>query len=284
MKKFSLIALTGSILTGTAFADLTSGQVSGGLLAGWDFSGVSNVSNAVNAYTNDVSGISGYGGTINTNGSLGSDSLTQMPSTSANVRFASLGRAVSINSFRGQKGFDQSTTVTPGSTASGQVALKLNSGSAFSFTIALNQAATNVAVEFDWLMDGAANFGDAQFDWLDIEYSAGGTAESNFVAYEPNDSATVGDDFYASRSTEDSWSTSSGQDAFHTLIDQSNSVIDLSALGNVKYIRFNVDASDLESSLYLDNISVTGAVPEPSTYAIIAGVVALGLAIVRRKK
>lgn len=284
MKKFSLIALTGSIFTGTAFADLTSGQVSGGLLAGWDFSGVSNVSNAVNAYTNDVSGISGYGGTINTNGSLGSDSLTQMPSSSANVRFASLGRAVSISSFRGQKGFDQSTTVTPGSTASGQVALKLNSGSDFSFTIALNQAATNVAVEFDWLMDGAADFGDAQFDWLDIEYSAGGTTNSNFVAHEPNSNATYGNDFYAVRSNEDAWQTSSAVSLVHGAISQSNSVIDLSALEKVKYIRFNVDASVLDSSLYLDNISVTGAVPEPSTYAIIAGLLALGLAIVRRKK
>ena len=281
MKKFSLIALTGSIFTGTAFADLTSGQVSGGLLAGWDFSGVSNVSNAVNAYTNDVSGISGYGGTINTNGSLGSDSLTQMPSSSANVRFASLGRAVSISSFRGQKGFDQSTTVTPGSTASGQVALKLNSGSDFSFTIALNQAATNVAVEFDWLMDGAANFGDIDGDWLDIEYSAEGTSESNFVSLNSTPiSAGVGTDYFAETSVEDNWALSSSE--VRRVVD--DQVIDLSSVGNVKYIRFTIDASDIGSSLYLDNISVTGAVPEPSTYALLAGVIALSFCIVRRKK
>lgn len=281
MKKFSLIALTGSIFTGTAFADLTSGQVSGGLLAGWDFSGVSNVSNAVNAYTNDVSGISGYGGTINTNGSLGSDSLTQMPSSSANVRFASLGRAVSISSFRGQKGFDQSTTVTPGSTASGQVALKLNSGSDFSFTIALNQAATNVAVEFDWLMDGAANFGDSDGDWLDIEYSAGGTSASNFVSLNSTPiSAGVGTDYFAETSVEDNWALSSSE--VRRVVD--DQVIDLSSVGNVKYIRFTIDASDIGSSLYLDNISVTGAVPEPSTYALLAGVIALSFCIVRRKK
>ncbi len=281
MKKLSLIALTGSILTGTAFADLTSGQVSGGLLAGWDFSGVSNVSNAVNAYTNDVSGISGYSGTINTNGSLGSDSLTQMPSSSANVRFASLGRAVSISSFRGQKGFDQSSTVTPGTAASGQVALKLNSGSAFSFTIALNQAATNVAVEFDWLMDGAANFGDGDGDWLDIEYSAGGTTESNFVSLNSTDSASgVGTDYYALVSNEDSWSVSSSG-VIRTVDDQ---VIDLTNVGNVKYVRFTIDTSDIGSSLYLDNISVTGVVPEPSTYALLAGVIALSFCIVRRKK
>lgn len=281
MKKFSLIALTGSIFTGTAFADLTSGQVSGGLLAGWDFSGVSNVSNAVNAYTNDVSGISGYGGTINTNGSLGSDSLTQMPSSSANVRFASLGRAVSISSFRGQKGFDQSTTVTPGSTASGQVALKLNSGSDFSFTIALNQAATNVAVEFDWLMDGAANFGDSDGDWLDIEYSAGGTSASNFVSLNSTQiSAGVGTDYFAETSVEDNWALSSSE--VRRVVD--DQVIDLSSVGNVKYIRFTIDASDIGSSLYLDNISVTGAVPEPSTYALLAGVIALSFCIVRRKK
>ena len=130
-------------------------------------------------------------------------------------------------------------------------------------------------------MDGAANFGDADGDWLDIEYSAGGTSASNFVSLNSTPtSAGVGTDYFAETSVEDNWALSSSE--VRRVVD--DQVIDLSSVGNVKYIRFTIDASDIGSSLYLDNISVTGAVPEPSTYALLAGVIALSFCIVRRKK
>lgn len=284
MKNKVVLGLAASLTAmSSAFADLSTSQVSVGLLAGWDFADVANVSADVNTYASERNGV-GVSGTLYTDGSNGSSALTQVSAGSSyQTRFVSYGRATSATSFRGQNGFDQAGTRAIGGPATGQQAVQFtNSSSSFDIVFGLSSAANDVLVEFDWMTSGTLT-SDTYGDWLNVSYSADGVS---FTELNPNtNDDIVGSDFYAADSA-NSWTASSTTGGLLTLASgQSNSAIDLTAAGNVQYIKFSVGAVNSGAELYLDNVSITGtAVPEPSTYAAIFGVVALAIAAYRRRK
>ena len=340
--------LTGLALATSAYADLASASHSTVFHAGFDFASVTNISVSPNGFASDVVG-SAQAASIFADGTFGSTALTPL----TQFRFLEWGRAASSGSFRQQNGFSTTSTRSIGDTATGQKsAVFQNNESAFSFVIALNNAVSNdddFVLEFDWMMDGITGFGSSDpigGDWLNVSYSADGSSYTNL---EPNVSGLplyLGDDYFAEKSAEDTWKTSSGAPAFGTFLTgqsdsvvriasseftadgvsftklnpntnddivgpdfyaadsanswtassttgglltlasgQSNSAIDLTAAGNVQYIKFSVGAVNSGAELYLDNVSITGTVvPEPSTYAAIFGVVALAIAAYRRRK
>jgi hypothetical protein len=274
MKNKVVLGLAASLTAmSSAFADLSTSQVSGGLLAGWDFADVANVSADVNTYASERNGV-GVSGTLYTDGSNSSSALTQVSAGSSyQTRFVSYGRATSA----------QAGTRAIGGPATGQQAVQFtNSSSSFDIVFGLSSAANDVLVEFDWMTSGTLT-SDAYGDWLNVSYSADGVS---FTELNPNtNDDIVGSDFYAADSA-NSWTASSTTGGLLTLASgQSNSAIDLTAAGNVQYIKFSVGAVNSGAELYLDNVSITGTVvPEPSTYAAIFGVVALAIAAYRRRK
>lgn len=282
--------LTGLALATSAYADLASASHSTVFHAGFDFASVTNISVSPNGFASDVVG-SAQAASIFADGTFGSTALTPL----TQFRFLEWGRAASSGSFRQQNGFSTTSTRSIGDTATGQKsAVFLNNESAFSFVIALNNAVSNdddFVLEFDWMMDGITGFGSLDpigGDWLNVSYSADGSSYTNL---EPNVSGlplNLGDDYFAEKSAEDTWKTSSGAPAFGTfLTGQSDSVVRIasSEFTEIKYVKFDVDVNSTSSALYLDNIAISGgtAVPEPSTYAAIFGLTALALAAYRRR-
>lgn len=275
MKKQILTLATVALVAANA-----NGQ---GLVAGWDFADVTNLADStsgyaaeVTAFNNDVS----TSGAIYTDGSNGSDNL------GTGARFIAAGRQATGNQF--SNGFDTTTTNNIGASATGQQGFEVtNQADAFSFTIGFTSA-YNVAVEFDWANSAAS--GGSFGDFLNISYSADGT---NWTAYAPNsaDSGVAASSYAAFETSSGAWAASTDTPGTYGFADgQSDGTVDLSGVAvdeasALQYVRFEVASNNIGTRVAFDNILVTGtAVPEPSAYAAILGVVALGFVASRRRK
>ena len=287
--KNKILALSFLISSTTAFADLTSAAIAGDFIAGFDFSEIGSVSNDVNGFQSSSDGLGSDVATIYTNGSFGSSSINQVSDGSAQVRFATYGRAARTATYRFDKGFDTTTDATPGGAATGQNSLLFkNLASTTSFVIGLDQGVDNrkdLVIEFDYMI---VNFND--YDLFDIHYSADGSSYTELVPSSAANRFGDGPEYTLfPPSADNTWATtSSGGRDFNDLDGQDNGVVTIEKedFTTIKYIRFDLLATDASEEFYLDNISITGsqAVPEASTYAFIAGALALGFAVIRRRK
>lgn len=271
-------------------ADLSSGSVAGSLLAGFDFSEIGSVSFDANGFKSSSDGLGSDVGTIYADGTNGSSDLNQTSESGTQFRFATSGRAPANPSFRYSAGFDNTITNQPATASSGQNSLRLlNSGSNASFVIALANGADNnqdLTVEFDYALNGSG-WG---FDVMNFYYSDDGIS---FTEHVPSTSAgnfALGPDYVLEKAaTTNTWTTTTAAGlAYGTIDGQSNGVItvDKSDFSLIKYLKFEVEFTNASDEFYMDNISITGsqAVPEASTYALIAGALALGFAVIRRRK
>lgn len=233
-------------------------------LAGWDFDQVVNLDQSVDGYANDKP--------FSNNGFSGGGYLsTELPlSTSGGLKFAANGRQASGTA--ADYGFDTKTTTNVGSTdATGQQSLNIYnapSASFHAFTVHFNDA-TNVTMVFDTA--GGDTFGGWNF-----EYSTDGG--STFTSAGSHTVFGTGDD---------NWSTSEVTGGFYGFIGQSGGTLDLSSVTDpINAIKFNVQNATAGERIGIDNILVQGitVVPEPSTYALIVGIIAFGFMSLSRKR
>lgn len=123
---------------------------------------------------------------------------------------------------------------------------------------------------FAWIVD--ANSSSAAVLSLNLDLSGFSAAELTFAAGSQNGPVTL--DVNGTQ-----FGLTAGQDALQTL--------DISALAGLGNAVVNFTFADFTGTdnAVLDNFQVTGtAVPEPSTFAALAGLVALGFAATRRRK
>jgi len=272
MKK-QILALTTVALTAT----VANGQ---SLVAGWDFADVTNLASQTSGYAAEKTAFNNgvtTSGAIYTDGSNGSDNL------GSDARFIAAGRQATGNQFL--NGFDTTTTNNIGASATGQQGFEVtNQASAFQFTIGFTSA-YDVVVEFDWA--NSAPSGGSNGDFLDVSYSVDGIS---WTAYQPNASGFFGGQYAAFESSSGAWNASTDATSHAFTNDQSDATIDLSGFtlseaDAIQYVRFEVASNNATNRVAFDNIIVSGtAVPEPSAYAAILGVVALGFVACRRRK
>ncbi len=286
--KTKIFALSFLISSTTAFADLTSAAIAGDLIAGFDFSEIGSVSNDVDGFASSSDGLGSDIATIYTDGTFGSNSFNQVSDGSAQVRFATFGRAARTGTYRFDKGFDTTTDATPGGAATGQNSLLFkNLASTTSFVIGLNQGVDNtkdLVIEFDYMTKNVAGF-----DLFDIYYSADGSSYTELVPSSVGNRFGDGPEYTLfPPSADNTWATTSSGNRFYDDLDgQDTGVITIEQedFTTIKYVRFDLLATNTSEEFYLDNISITGSqVPEASTYALIAGALALGFAVIRRRK
>lgn len=254
-------------------ASLASGQ---GIVAGWDFADVPSLSTTVNGYSAEKTTSSNNGnvtsGSIIADGTFGSTNLTQ----DTEVFFSANGNAGQF------AGFDTTTSDLFGGGETGQQSLNFDNHSS-SFDVVFGfTSAYNVVIDYDLLLETSSAFGGG--DIIDIYYGASDTSTIYNVG--------AGDYFFTG-SAGASWYQSTGNaggavSAFNS--DQTNGTIDLSSATTdeasaISYVRFSFSGLTAGERVGLDNVRITGtAVPEPSAFAAIAGLLALGFVAVRRRK
>ena len=233
-------------------------------LAGWDCNQVVNLDQSVDGYANDKP--------FSNNGFSGGGYLsTELPlSTSGGLKFAANGRQASGTAL--QYGFDNKTTTNVGSTdATGQQSLNIYnapSASFHAFTVHFNDS-TNVTMDFD------TAGGNGQGGW-NFEYSTDGGSTFTSAG-----SHTV---FGTGNNT---WTTSEQTGGFYGFVGQAGGTLDLSSvIDPINAIKFNVKGATVGERIGIDNILVQGitVVPEPSTYALILGIIAFGFMSLSRKR
>lgn len=245
-----------------------SGLSAQGLVAGWDFAGVPNlVGTNVNGYAAEKTA---FNNGFTTSGSI-STTLTQ----GTQVTFNALGSSA-IDPQDGD-GFDVSADAV--FDGAGQTAIEFfNTGG--SFDIVFNfTSSTDVVVNFDWLTETTGTFTDI----MNVSYSTDGV---NFTSYTKAGSTAAGG--FGVTGSSAGWGHSTGNSGGATgfLYSQADQVIDLTAVVDpVQAVRFEFVNLGASERIGLDNVHVAGtAVPEPSAFAAIAGVLALGFVAVRRRK
>ena len=242
-----------------------------GFVAGWDFADVPALDTAVNGYSAEKTAINnGFA----TSGSI-STSLTQ----GSQVFFAANGNAATAPGFG--DGFDQTTTDLFGGSETGQQSLNFTAGSAFNVVFNFSDS-YDVVINADWL---TSNTGGAT-DILDISYSA--DAGSTWTTYNKANGQ------YGALASTSGWYESDGNAGgfigFVNSGDQSDMTIDLTSVtdvsSTVNAVRFEFSGLSAGERVGLDNVHVNGVavVPEPSTYAVIFGSIALAIAAVRRRR
>lgn len=256
-----------------------------GIVAGWDFADVANLGQTTDGYaaerTSFNNGIT-TSGSIILDGTLGSTNGTQVTGvfdTADEVGFAANGYQATAPS--AGDGFDTTTTNNFTGTPFGQQSLNFVSGTDGTFELVIEfTSAYNVVANFDILVDSTAG----TTDMLDVSYSADG---SSWSSYEPANGK------YTFLPSTDAWQESDGTaGGFLGLLNagQADMSIDLSGetaleADAIQYLRFEFTGLGNAERVGIDNIHVTGiAIPEPSAFAAIAGVLALGFVAIRRRK
>jgi hypothetical protein len=238
-------------------------------IAGWDFAdlGGDGLGTLVNGFENDVVG------------GVGSGTITTDLAQGSVINFASNGSQATGAQFL--NGFDQLNSAVFGAPATGQQSLNILSSpsSAFNaFTVNFTLA-NDVVINFDWLNSGAvaSNFGD----FINISYSMDGVTFTPFTL--PGSTAAGGYGAFAATSA---WGKTTDS-AFYNFLNQSDAVLDLtsvSAANGIQAVRFEIEGVAPGDRLAFDNIHVAGSIiPEPSSFAAIAGALALGLVAIRRR-
>ncbi|MEM1223802.1 MAG: PEP-CTERM sorting domain-containing protein [Verrucomicrobiota bacterium] len=267
------------ILTIGALVAAAAGVNAQGLVAGWDFSDVSNLAQATDGYAAEKTAINNgivTSGTLYTGGSFTSTAFTPITESV----FAAAGRGATGVQFG--DGFDTTTTQNFGATPTGQQALSFTGlSSDYQFVIGFTSS-TDVVLNFDWA--NTETSGGSFGDFLNISYSSDGV---NFTSFAPNSgSSFVAPGSYAAFEDTAGWSASTDASAGFAFADgQSDASVDLSGFGEISFIRFEVDAPSASGRIGFDNIHVAGtSVPEPSAFAAILGVAALAFAANRRRR
>lgn len=260
-----------TFITLGAVALLAAGANAQGLVAGWDFADVPALDSTVNGYAAEKTA---FNNGVSTSGSIAS-SLTQ----GSQVFFAANGSAATAPQFG--DGFDTTTSDLFGGAETGQQSLNFTAGSSFNVVFNFTDA-YNVVINADWLTSNTAGATDI----LDISYSADGG--SNWTTYNKANGQ------YAALASTAGWTESDGNaGGFIGFVNgggQSDMTIDLTSVtadadNTVNAIRFEFVNLNAGERVGLDNVHVAGtAVPEPGTYALIVGALALGFAAFRRRK
>lgn len=276
------------ILLGTLALTCATG-FSQGIVAGWDFKSIPNIATGVDSYSAEHTGFNNgnlTNGTLYTDGSFTSTNFVQNPNSSATTRWIAAGRQAT--GLQAANGFDQALTNNIGTVSNGNLGLEfLNSTTNYQFVIGFTSS-FDVSVYYDF--SSSQGSGAPLGDYINISYSADGI---NWDAYAPNSGgSTVAPNGYAAIENTSGWSASTDEGGLLALADgQTNSVVDLTSLTSdassaIQFVRFEVDApTTLSGRQAFDNILVTGtAVPEPSTYAAIFGMVVFAFTALRRRK
>ena len=242
-----------------------------GFVAGWDFKDVPALDTAVDGYAAEKTAINnGFA----TSGSI-STSLTQ----GSQVFFAANGNAATAPGFG--DGFDQTTTDLFGGSETGQQSLNFTAGSAFNVVFNFSDS-YDVVINADWLTSSTG--GGSGGDILDISYSA--DAGSTWTTYNKADGE------YVALASTSGWIESDGDAGgfIGFVSSQSDMSIDLTSVtdvsSTVNAVRFEFSGLSAGERVGLDNVHINGVavVPEPSTYAVIFGSIALAIAAVRRRR
>jgi hypothetical protein len=240
-----------------------------GFVAGWDFKDVPALDTAVDGYAAEKTAINNG---VATSGSI-STSLTQ----GSQVFFAANGNAATAPGFG--DGFDQTTTDLFGGIETGQQSLNFTAGSAFNVVFNFSDS-YDVVINADWLTSSTGGVADI----LDISYSA--DAGSTWTTYNKADGK------YVALASTSGWTESDGDAGgfIGFVSSQSDMSIDLTSVtdvsSTVNAVRFEFSGLSAGERVGLDNVHINGVavVPEPSTYAVIFGSIALAIAAVRRRR
>lgn len=246
-----------------------------GIVAGWDFQGVSNlVSTNVNGYAAEKNN-------GNNNGYATTGSISTSLAQGTEVGFRANGAAATAP--QTGDGFSTTASAIIGGAETGQQSINIinPAGGVGSITFDFTSS-FNVVMNFDWIVDNAAL---VTTDIAGVDYSFDG---ANYVSYTKSPS-TAGDGYGLAGGLTSAWNDSSVT-GLASVYGQTDSVIDLSAVSfdagtAVQSIRINFNSLG-STTLGLDNVHITGTavVPEPSAFAAIAGVLALGFVAARRRK
>jgi hypothetical protein len=240
-----------------------------GLVAGWDFADAPDLDATVNGYAAEKTA---FNNGVTTSGSI-STSLTQ----NTQVFFSANGNAAANPQFG--DGFDTTTSDLFGGAETGQQSLNFLAGSAFNVVFNFTDA-YDVVINADWL----TSLTGGGTDILDISYSSDGG--SNWNTYDKADGE------YVALGNTSGWTQSTGNAGgfIGFVSNQSDMVIDLTSVtpdefSTVNAVRFEFVNLNVNERVGLDNVHIAGtAVPEPSAFAAIFGVIALGFAAIRRRR
>ncbi len=241
-----------------------------GLVAGWDFASITNLNGET---------LNGFGAEYDAfnNGYTTAGSITTglVQGNAANqANFSANGNA----STRG--GFDTTTSTILGGSETGQQSLNIFTAASTDAAVTFNFTASyDVVIDFDWITDQGALIAT---DILDVAYSFNGT---DFVTYDAN--STPG--YSLAGASTAAWNNSDTDTLNGAFFAGQSAEIDLTSvtdsLNTVQAVRFTFNTGVFPTRIGLDNVLVAGtAVPEPSTYAAIAGAFALAFVVYRRRK
>jgi hypothetical protein len=243
-----------------------SGQ---GIVAGWDFADVLALDTTVDGYAAEKRTSNNNG--FSTSGSISTNGLVQ----NSEVTFAANGAAAGQPGFN--DGFSQFTTDGFGGAETGQQSLNVYApGGAFDLTFSFTES-TDVVFNFDWLTSTTG----FTVDILDVSYSSDGSIFTPFAHPTNGDSA-----YWAGGSTA-GWAQSTGNlgglaPAFGA--GQTDMSVDLTGLGPIQAVRLEFSGLGVGERVGIDNVHIAGtAIPEPSSFAALAGLLALGFVALRRR-